>query len=152
MTMQRYRPRAIAPWREVEDMESWMDEFFRGWPSSWQRVPAEERAWAPGVEMYEKDDSIIVRAEMPGMSREDIDVLVVGDMLTISGERKASEEIKDEEYYRCEFAYGKFSRSVSLPTAVDTGKVQATYKNGLLEITLPKTEEAKPKKVEVSVK
>ena len=102
--------------------------------------------------MYEKDEKFVVRAELPGMKKEDADISVLGDTLTIKGERKAEAEVKDEDYYRCELCYGKFSRSVALPAAVEAGKVQASYENGILEITLPKAEEAKPKKVEVKVK
>jgi len=86
------------------------------------------------------------------MKKDDVDVSVVGDTLTISGERKAESEVKDEDYYRCELCYGKFSRSLSLPAAVDPAKVEAHYENGILEITLPKVEAAKPKKVEIKAK
>jgi len=103
------------------------------------------------VEMYEKDDKFIVRTELPGMKKEELAISVLGDTLTIKGERKVKSEVKDEDYYRCELCYGKFSRSVALPAAVDAGKVEANYENGILEITLPKVEEAKPKKVEVKV-
>ncbi len=119
---------------------------------SWWRVPTEEMVWTPAVEMYEKDDKFVVRAELPGMKKEEFDISVLGDTLPIKGERKAKSEVKDEDYYRCELCYGKFSRSVALPAAVDAKKVEASYENGILEITLPKVEEAKPKKVEVKVK
>jgi HSP20 family protein len=102
--------------------------------------------------MYEKDDKFVVRAELPGMKREEIDVSVVGNTLTISGERKAETEVKDEDYYRCELCYGKFSRSIGLPSAVDPTKVEAEYENGILEITLPKVEAAKPKKISVKAR
>jgi HSP20 family protein len=102
--------------------------------------------------VYEKADKFIVRAELPGMKKEEIDVSVVGDTLTITGERKAESEVKDEDYYRCELCYGKFSRSVGLPTAVNAAKVDASYENGILEITLPKVEAVKPKKVAVKAK
>lgn len=152
---------AIERWRpggEFREMERVMDEMMRrpllGWrrPLTWWRVPTEEVGWVPAVEVYEKADKFIVRAELPGMKREEFDVSVVGDTLTISGERKAESEVKDEDYYRCELCYGKFSRSIGLPAAVDPAKVEANCENGILEITLPKVEAAKPKKVEVKVK
>ena len=86
------------------------------------------------------------------MKKEEIDVSVVGDTLTISGERKAETEVKDADYYRCELCYGKFSRPVGLPAAVDSAKVDASYENGILEITLPKVEAAKPKRITVKTK
>jgi HSP20 family protein len=86
------------------------------------------------------------------MKKEDIDVSVVGNTLTISGEKKAEAEVEDEDYYRCELCYGKFSRSIGLPAAVDAAKVDASYENGTLEISLPKVEAAKPKKVAVKAK
>ncbi|MFW6149949.1 MAG: Hsp20/alpha crystallin family protein [Chloroflexota bacterium] len=104
------------------------------------------------MEVYEKGDDVMVRAELPGMKKEDIDISVLGDTLTISGERKSQSEVKDEDYYRCEMNYGTFSRSVALPAAVDANKVEASYDNGVLEVKLPKAEEAKPKKIEVKVK
>ena len=116
-------------------------------PLTWWRVPTEAVGWTPGVEVYEKDDKFVVRAELPGMKKEEIDVSVVGDTLTISEERKAESEVKDEDYYRCELCCGKFSRSMGLPAAVNAAKVEASYENGILEVTLPKVEATKPKKV-----
>ena len=106
----------------------------------------------PPIEMFEKEDKFIVKAELPGMKKEEIDISVVGDTLTIKGERRAETETKEEDYYCCERSYGSFVRSITLPTAVDTKKVAATYEDGVLEISLPKAAEAKPKKVEITVK
>jgi HSP20 family protein len=86
------------------------------------------------------------------MKKEDLDISVVGDTLTISGERKTETEVKDEDYRHCELCYGKFSRSITLPSAVETGKVEASYENGILEITLPETKETKPKKIQIKTK
>jgi HSP20 family protein len=153
MAIERWRP-----WEEFRGMERMMDEVLRhplaSWrrPLTWWRVPTEELGWMPGVEVYERANKFVVRAELPGMKKEEIDVSVVGDTLTISGERKAESEVKDEDYYRCELCYGKFSRSVGLPAAVNAAKVDASYENGILEITLPKVEAAKPKKVTVKAK
>ena len=153
MAIQRWRP-----WDEFREMERRMEEMMRHplmplrQPLVWWRVPTEELAWMPALEMYEKEDKFVVRAELPGMKKEEIDISVLGDTLTIKGERKAESEVKDEDYYRCELCYGKFSRAVTLPSAVQVGKVEASYDNGILEITLPKAAEAKPKKVEVKVK
>ncbi len=153
MTMERWRPwapRVWRPFREMEEMERWMDEVFRRFtPSIWWRVPAGEVAWMPALEMYEKPNKFVVRAELPGMKKEEIDIHIVGDSLTITGERKTTAEVKDEEYQRCEFCYGKFSRSITLPATINAAKVDATYENGILEISLPKAEEVKPKKIQI---
>jgi len=153
MAIERWRP-----WDELREMERRMEEMTRyplmtmRHPLVWWRVPSEELGWTPSVEMYEKDDKFVVRTELPGMKKEEFDISVLGNTLTIKGERKAESEVKDEDYYRCELCYGKFSRSVALPAAVEAKKVEANYENGILEVTLPKAEEAKPKKVEVKVK
>ena len=121
-------------------------------PPLWRRLPTEERGWAPPIEMYEKEDKFIVKAELPGMKKEEIDISVVGDTLTIKGERKTETEVKEEDYYCCERSYGSFFRSLTVPAAVDTNKIEAAYENGVLEISLPKAPEVKSKKVEISVK
>jgi HSP20 family protein len=141
------------PFRELEDVERRFDEIFGRptLPSLWWRFP-EETAWIPALDVFEKDNKLVVKAEIPGMKEEDIDVSVVGDTLTIKGERKAETEVKDEDYYRCERSYGSFFRSIPLPSAVDANKIEASYENGVLEVTLPKTAAAKRKKVKVAAR
>ncbi|MDM7999560.1 MAG: Hsp20/alpha crystallin family protein [Dehalococcoidia bacterium] len=109
-------------------------------------------AWAPALEVYEKDNNFVVKAELPGVKKEDVDVSITGDTLTIKGQKKASKEIRDEDYYRCESQYGSFSRTITLPAAVDTKKIEATYENGVLEIHVPKAKEAVPTRVEINVR
>ena len=121
-------------------------------PTVWRRLPLEERGWAPAIEVFEKEDKFVVKAELPGMEEKDIDVSVVGDTLTIKGERKAESEVKEEDYYCCERSYGSFFRSIAIPSNVDTKKIEASYENGVLEVSLPKAPEVKPKKISVSVK
>ena len=105
--------------------------------------------WLPAVDTYEKDGAIVVKAELPGMKKEDISIDVKNNLLTISGERKHEEEAKESDYYRCERFYGKFQRSFTLPDSVDAEQVDATYKDGVLEVKLPKTEESQTKKIEI---
>lgn len=112
----------------------------------------EERGWAPAIEVFDKEDKYVVKAELPGMKEEDIDVSVVGDTLTIKGERKAETEVKEEDYYCCERSYGSFFRSIALPPNVDTKKIEASFEDGVLEVSLPKAPEVKPKKIAVSAK
>jgi len=157
MVMEKWRPRwgirSWEPFRELEDMTRQFEDFFRRplHPASWRRLPV-EMGWAPPIELIEKDGKFIVKAELPGMKKEDIDVSVVGDTLTIKGERKTEKEVKEEDYYLCERSYGSFFRSISLPAAVDAKKVKADYDDGILEITLNKVNDIKPEKVAISSK
>ncbi len=120
-------------------------------PSIWWGSP-EERRWMPAIDIFEKDNKFVVKAELPGMNEEDIDVSVVGDTLTIKGEKKTESEVKDKDYYRSERSYGSFMRSISLPATVNADKIEAKYEDGVLEVSLPKVAEVKPKKVKVSAK
>jgi HSP20 family protein len=156
MAMERWSPTALRarwPVRAGEEMERFMDEILTGWPfRTWRRLPAEEMSWSPPAEMYEKDDRIVVRLEMPGVSKDEIDISMVGDTLTIKGERKVSREVKEEEYHRCEMAYGSFSRSLVMPVAVDVERIEAGYEDGILEIDIPKAKEAKPSRIQIKAK
>lgn len=105
--------------------------------------------WEPNIDIYEDKDKISVKAELPGMKKEDINVSLEANNLTISGERKHEEERREGETYRAERFFGRFQRSITLPQPVDSKKIQATYKDGVLTITLPKSEEAKSKQIEV---
>jgi len=158
MVMERWRPRrGLVPWRpfrELEEMERYFEDVFGqpSLPAAWRRIPMVEMGWAPAIEVFEKEDKFVVKAELPGMKEEDIDVSVVGDTLTIKGERKAGSEVKEEDYYCCERSYGSFSRSIALPSSVDAKKIEASYEDGVLEVSLPKAPEVKAKKVTVSAK
>jgi HSP20 family protein len=158
MAMERWGSRwGMVPWRpfrEMEDMERRFEDLFgrQFLPAVWRRIPVMEMGWAPALEVFEKKDKFVVKAELPGMKEEDIDVSVVGDTLTIRGERKAESEVKEEDYYLCEHSYGSFSRSIALPSSVDAKKIEASYEEGVLEVSLPKAPEVKAKKVTVSAK
>jgi len=118
---------------------------------TWRRLPT-EMGWAPAIEMFEKEDKYVIKAELPGMKKEEIDISVIGDTLTIKGERKAETEVKEEDYYCCERSYGSFFRSIALPSTVDADKIKASYEEGVLEVTLPKAVKVKPKKIALSAK
>jgi HSP20 family protein len=111
-----------------------------------------EMGWAPAIDVFEKEDKFVMKAELPGMKEEDIDISIVGDTLTIEGERKAESEVKEDDYYYCERSYGSFSRSIAIPSNVDAQKIEANYEDGVLEVSLPKTSKVKPKKISVSAK
>lgn len=107
--------------------------------------------WAPPVDLHEDKDNLIVTTEIPGVTKEDIEVSFHENTLTVSGERKQEKSTKENGVSRQERYYGRFQRSVSLPKSVDPSKIKAAYKDGILTVTLPKTEEAKPKQINVSV-
>lgn len=109
-------------------------------------------AWSPAVDIVEREDSFVIEAELPGMKKDDIKISLANDILTIQGEKKSEREEKKENYHRTERTYGKFSRSFSLPGNIKSDKVEAEFSNGVLRITVPKSEEAKPKQIEVKVK
>lgn len=108
--------------------------------------------WTPALDVYEDKDQFVVTAELPGMKKDDIDVSLHDGSLTISGERKSEQESKDAGVFRSERYFGRFQRTVDLPTEVESNKVKADYRDGILTITLPKAEEAKPRQISVSVK
>jgi len=154
--------KAVTPWRPFMDLTRWeremdrmMDDFFGRrmrpwWPERWFRRDEMEVA-APTVDLFEDKNDIVVKAELPGMDKDDIEVNLTNSTLTIKGEKKKEEEVKEANYYRCERAYGSFTRTLELPKDVHADKVKASFKNGVLEVRLPKTEEAKTKEIKVKV-
>ena len=105
--------------------------------------------WMPAMDVYETDDKLVVTLELPGLSASDVDVQVEDATLTINGTREFSSEVNEEHYHRIERRYGQFSRAVTLPPQVDAGRVDARFEDGVLTVEVPKTEKAKPKKIEV---
>lgn len=141
---------------DVERMfEEWFEDFWsrpvpRVWrPDFWPLRPI--TLDAPALDVFDEKDDLIVKAEIPGMTKDEIDIRLDGNTLTIKGEKKKEEEVKEENYYRCERTFGSFSRTIELPMDVKTDKVNATFTNGVLEIRLPKAEEAKKNVVKVKV-
>ena len=126
-----------------------MDDLFGGFFKGFDGPFAGYKAW-PAIDVAEEEDAIIVRAEVPGCKADDINISVHGNMLTISGEKKLSEEKKEKGYYHVESSYGSFKRELTLPTDVDQSKIDATCKNGVLSVTLPKAEKAKAIKVKIN--
>ena len=109
-------------------------------------------SWLPPVDIYQNgEQELVLKAELPDMARENIDVTVANGTLTIKGEKKLSSDVKEEQFHRVERRYGTFSRSFSLPPAVDAGRVGAEYKNGILTVKLPMREESKPRQIKVDV-
>jgi len=106
--------------------------------------------WLPPVEIFEKDENLVVRAEMPGVSEKDIELSVENGILTLRGEKKRQKDLDQNNVHRAERYYGSFVRTFALPTTVDTEKIRATYKDGVIEVMLPKSETAKPKRIEIT--
>jgi HSP20 family protein len=126
-------------------MDKMWNRFFGEWPG-----PESFRGeWAPSLDVSETKDNVVVKAEVPGMEPKDIDISLTNDVLTIKGTREQEKEEKEENYHRIERSYGSFSRSVRLPREVHSDKIKASYKNGVLKITLPKSEAAKEIKIKV---
>jgi HSP20 family protein len=152
----------LLPWRPFPEMARWerdIDQMFENFLGRRLRPFLPERWWSaagaeistPAVDLYEEKDDIVVKADLPGMEKDNIEVNISDNRLTIKGEKKEEQEIKKENYYRSERSYGSFVRTLELPTEVQADKVKAAFKNGVLEIRLPKTEEAKKKETKVKV-
>ncbi len=147
MTLVRYNPiRNLTRWNQ--DIDSMFDSFF-GEKNLFAR---DSVGFMPRVDIIDEKDTVRLEMEMPGMNKEDIKVTVENGVLTISGERTRKSEEKDTNYVRCERCYGTFSRSFTLGDDIDSEHISADYKNGLLYLTLPKTEKSKPKEIMVAVK
>jgi HSP20 family protein len=147
---------AIVRFDPFRDLASMQDRINRIFGDAYLRNTEDDVLnrgdWRPPVDIYENDKhEIVLRAELPGLKREDLDIRVENNTLTLRGERKHDAEVKQESYHRVERSYGAFSRSFSLPATVNTEKVQATFADGVLTITLPMREEAKPRQIQVQV-
>jgi len=155
---------AIIPWKPKEmwwdpfrDLEAIQNEMNRMFDSSLVRwgdrdTGLLEGAWSPAIDIYDSNDNVMVKADVPGMKKDEIDVSVQGDTLIIKGEKKHEKETKEKDYVRTERFYGAFNRALRLPASVDASKVNASYKNGVLELILPKKEESKPKQLKIDIK
>lgn len=137
MSLMRYSPRAMTPWFDF-------DRFFEGFEPGMGLLRTNgEKAWSPAVDIYEDDKEIVIKADLPEVKEEDIDVRVDDGQMTIKGERKFEHEEKKENYHRVERRYGSFLRTFALPETVDADKIVAKYDKGVLKVTLPKTEKPK---------
>jgi HSP20 family protein len=153
MNLTRYQRPELA-WPGFGRLSSLRDELDRLFESPWTELARTSQllsGWTPALDVHEDKDNFVVQAELPGMKREEIDVSLHDGALSLSGERKTEKKYEEAEVYRTERFFGKFQRTVTLPAPVAADKVKAQYKDGVLTITLPKTEEAKPKQIDVNV-
>lgn len=146
----------LQPLNEIEILQDEMNKLFdfsisRAFGNNSSKDTLFQSNWGPAVDVYESDDDFLVKADLPGMEKNDIDISVHDGILTIKGEKKLEKEYKDKSYIRAERYYGSFTRSIEIPSEVDAEKVKASYKNGVLELLIPKKEEAKPKQIKIEV-
>ncbi len=134
---------------ELPAVNRLFEEFFEDFP--FISYPENRNLWNPAVDILEKDGSLVLRAELPGMNEKEIELKIEGDVLILKGERKMESEDKKENYHRIERSFGTFTRTFRLPETVDRDKVSADYKNGILTVTLPNKPEVKPREIPVKV-
>lgn len=147
-----WRPfRELAPFKEFERVRREMDRLWDSFLEGGLRKRGEEGEWLPSLDVAETKNELVVKAEVPGMDPKDIDISLSDGVLTIKGEKRQEKEEKEADYHVVERSYGSFMRSVQLPKEVQSDKISASYKNGILRITLPKSEEAKKKEVKIKV-
>ncbi len=139
----------FEPLRELSSLQNEMNRLF----NTVFDTPATSgnRRWVPAMDLVETADAFVLRADLPGMTQEDVKLEIEDSVLTVSGERKAEHEAKEEGFYRLERAFGSFSRSLTLPKGINAEAVAATFVNGVLEVRIPKPEQAKPRRIEIAV-
>jgi HSP20 family protein len=153
--LQRAEPsRALSPfeemdrWFETSFPRGWMRPFRMEWPG-WGELGAPFEGRMPKVDVIDRDDKVVVRAEVPGVEKDDLDVSVSDNSVTIKGETKREEKEEKGDYYRCETSRGSFSRTVRLPSAVDSEKIKTQFKDGVLELKIPKKEKSKRRTIKI---
>jgi HSP20 family protein len=143
------------PVRELNTIQSEMNRLFNTFfdsPTPGSGAPSHtQRRWIPAMDLVETADEFVLRADLPGLTEQDVNIEVEDNVLTVSGERKAEHEERKEGYYRVERSSGSFSRSLTLPKGVDPESVKAGFENGVLEVRIPKPEQRRPRKVAISV-
>jgi HSP20 family protein len=144
---------SITHWGPFQNLSTLQEQVNRLFESKFQGRGDDSAltTWAPAVDIYETENELVMRADLPGINEKDLDVRVENNMLTVRGERKFEQQVKEDNYLRIERTYGSFSRSFGLPNSVNTEAIKADYKNGVLTVELPKRAESKPKQVKVNV-
>ncbi len=139
------------PFRDLNMLQDRMNRLFDDAGSTWRTdEPAATTSWSPSVDIFETEGEIVVKAELPGIDRKDIQLNLENNVLSLRGERKFQKETKDDNYHRIERSYGVFSRAFSIPATVDEERIRADYKDGVLKIVLPKKDQAKPKQIKIA--
>jgi HSP20 family protein len=139
------------PFRELRGLQDEMTRLFTGvMPASGNREEMTHGTWAPSVDIFEDKDRLVLEADLPGMTRDDFDISVENNVITLRGERKFEKKADGENYYRVERSYGSFTRSFTLPQTVTADGATAEFENGILHVSLPKREETKARKIEIT--
>ena len=149
----KHQPLQRGPFEDLLGLQSQMNRLFDFSLGRWSddADAFRENFWAPAVDISDGKDSLTVKADLPGLKKEEIDISIHDGVLVIKGEKKSEEEQKGKGYLRSERFYGAFARQITLPSSVDDTKIKASYKDGVLELVLPKKEEAKPKQIKIDV-
>jgi len=142
---------ALLPWRPFRELERLARTWESRFPSLFEEFEAAEKELAPPIESFVKDGNLVVRADVPGLEPKDLEVSVLHDILTIKGERKSEKEVKDKDYLRREVSYGAFERRMSLPEGAAVDTVKATFKNGVVDVTIPLAKGVAAKKIPLEV-
>jgi HSP20 family protein len=145
--------RTIARWEPFRGVTTLQDQINRLFNDAFERTGEQSSlsAWAPAVDIYETEQELVVKADLPDVDPKDLDIRVENNLLTIRGERKFEKKVSEENYLRVERSYGSFARSFTLANTVNSEAIKADYQNGVLTLTIPKREEAKPKQIKVNV-
>ncbi len=147
---------AVVKWDPLRDLLSIQDRMNRLFEQTLSRSRVVEgiapSTWTPAVDIYETPERVVMKAELPGLAREDIEVQIRDNTLILRGERRFAKDVEQENYLRIERAYGAFQRSFTLPATIQQDRIRAVFRDGVLELTLPKAEEAKPKKIVIEVR
>ena len=145
--------RTIARWEPFRGVTTLQDQINRLFNDNFERVGEESNltAWAPSVDIYETEQELVVKADLPDVDPKDLDIRVENNILTIRGERKFEKKVNEENYLRVERSYGAFARSFTLANTINSEAIKADYHNGVLTLSIPKREEAKPKQIKVNV-
>ena len=149
--MDRWRIHRFDPFRELSDMQTEINRAFDAYFGGRPRAAAPERAWAPPIDVYETRDQLVVAVELPGVEEKEIHLSMTGDVLSLRGQRGITSQVPQENYHRIERWSGTFERHVQLPIPVQADKIRASYRDGVLEIRLPKLDEVKPREIKIEV-
>src|ERR1700757_5417151 len=141
----------LDPFRGINSLQDQVNRLFDETFSRGRSAESEMGTWAPAVDIYEDEQELVLKADLPEVNQQEIDIRIENNMLTIRGERKFHNEVSQDNYLRVERAYGPFTRSFSLPNTVNTEAIKADYHNGVLSVRMPKREETKPKQIKISV-
>jgi len=148
MALIRWKPRREwEPFTDILDLKDNINKLF-----NLSLIRSGEGAgWNPTVDIFKKGDDYVLKTELPGITKDDIDITIQDNVVSLKGVKKVENEVKEEDYYHCERTFGSFQRNFELPSLIDRKKVKASYKDGVLEVTLPLAEEAKPKQIKIDI-